>query len=378
MALTFLNRTPALLENLLEPFQKPVPGGPNGYYTTQKGAYLHSVEISGPYEAHGAGETPEPRSAFSSAVRRRRQATRAPARRRFSRRSPAARSGGRSPTPTSRRCSSFYKRGAAKASFELGIERAVEGLLVSPEFLYRDRARAERRGAGPAYRISDLELASRLSFFLWSSIPDDALLDAASSGKLRNPGVARAAGAPHAGRSARRGARHQLRRPVAVPAQPADRAARSEEGSGLRRGPAPGLPPRNGAVRRQHPARGPQRARSADRGLHVRQRAARPALRHSERLRHAISAASSMHDDNRRGLLGQGSVLAVTSYPNRTSPVVRGKWILENLLGTPPPPPPPDVPPLEEKPNAGGRRRCRCASGSRSIAPTPCARAATR
>ena len=82
-------------------------------------------------------------------------------------------------------------------------------------------------------------------------------------------------------------------------------------------------------------------------------------------------------DSVRGGLLGQGSILTVTSYPDRTSPVVRGKWILENLLGTPPPPPPPNVPEL--KPTDGGRRRCcRCASGWRSIARTRSARAVTR
>ena len=82
-------------------------------------------------------------------------------------------------------------------------------------------------------------------------------------------------------------------------------------------------------------------------------------------------------DDRRRGLLGQGSVLAVTSFPNRTSPVVRGKWILENLLGTPLPPPPPDMPALVEKPNPA-TKSSRCAPASRSTARIQCARAATR
>ena len=83
-------------------------------------------------------------------------------------------------------------------------------------------------------------------------------------------------------------------------------------------------------------------------------------------------------DDNRRGLLGQGSMLTVTSFPNRTSPVVRGKWILENLLGTPPPPPPPDVPALEETQTKTDEVAHRCARRLRTIAPTPCARAVTR
>ena len=123
---------------------------------------------------------------------------------------------------------------------------------------------------------------------------------------------------------------------------------------GLRRGSAAGIPPRNGAVRRQHPARGPQRARSADAPNYtfVNERLAKhygiPHIRG-----HALPARRANATTSRRGLLGQGSILAVTSYPHRTSPVVRGKWILENLLGTPLPPPPPNVPALEEKPNPG-------------------------
>ena len=98
----------------------------------------------------------------------------------------------------------------------------------------------------------------------------------------------------------------------------------------------------------QHHPRGPQRPRPADRRLHVRERAARAALRHPERLRQPVPARARSTDEARKGLLGQGSILTVTSHADRTSPVVRGKWILDNLLGTPPPPPPPDVPALKE------------------------------
>ncbi len=105
---------------------------------------------------------------------------------------------------------------------------------------------------------------------------------------------------------------------------------------------------RNRAVPRQHPARESQRARTADRQLHVRQRAAGQALRHSQHARAAISGASpSRKDSPRGGLLGQGSILTLTSYATRTSPVLRGKWVLENLLAAPPPPPPPNVPALK-------------------------------
>ena len=140
----------------------------------------------------------------------------------------------------------------------------------------------------------------------------------------------------------------QLRRPVAAAAEPAKLGARQGGVPGLRRQPPAVVPARDGAARRQHHARGPQRARAADRRLHVRRRAAGQALRHPGRLRQPLPPRRASGDRSARGLLGHGSILTVTSHADRTSPVVRGKWILENLLGTPPPPPPPNVPPLDE------------------------------
>ena len=141
---------------------------------------------------------------------------------------------------------------------------------------------------------------------------------------------------------------------------------------------APGVPPRDRALLREHRPRGSQRARSAARRLHVPERAAGAALRHSEREGQPLPARDARRRTAARGgLLGQGSILTVTSYPDRTSPVVRGKWILENLLGTPPPPPLPNVPPL--KPTDAARRRAVDArSAWSSIAPTRSAPAATR
>ena len=142
---------------------------------------------------------------------------------------------------------------------------------------------------GAAHAVSDLELASRLSFFLWSSIPDEKLLDLAAAGRLREPGVLGRAGAPDDRGRARRCAGQQFRRAVAAAAQP-----RSEGRSGpadvprFRRQHPEGVPPRDRDVVRVHHAREPQRAGAAERRLHVRQRAAGQALRHSWRLRHAL------------------------------------------------------------------------------------------
>ena len=146
----------------------------------------------------------------------------------------------------------------------------------------------------------------------------------------------------------RRRARRQFRRPVAAAAQPAER--RCPTGSsfptstttcGRRSGGRPSCSSRASCARTAA-------SRPADGRLHVRQRAAGAALRHSRRVRQPLPPRDARRRGAARGLLGKGSMLAVTSHPNRTSPVVRGKWILENLLGTPPPPPPPDVPPLQE------------------------------
>ena len=133
--------------------------------------------------------------------------------------------------------------------------------------------------------------------------------------------------------------------------------SRSAAVSRLRRRPAPRAAARNRAVLREHRAREPQRARSADRRLHLRQRAAGQALRHPECLRRQFPARHPAARRRARGLLGQGSILTVTSYAHRTSPVLRGKWILENLLGTPPPPPPPNVPALVENERRRPARR---------------------
>ncbi len=364
VALTFLNRTPALLENLLEPFEKPAPGGPNGYYTTQKGAYLRSIAISGPYEARGVGETPSRQRIFvcrPRSVDAQQQSGCAKkilltlARRAFRR--PV----GEADIATA---FSLYEEGRAARDFELGIERAVEGLLVSPEFLYRverepgfagstkqDPAYVTSKGQDPAYyRISDLELASRLSFFLWSSIPDAALLDAAASGKLRNPAVLD----------------DQVRRMLADPR--AEALVTNFVGQWLFLRNLPTLLPDpkrdldfDEALRQGFRRETELFAASIlkeDRNLlelltanytFVNERLAKhygiPHIRgtHFRRVERT--------DDRRRGILGHGSVLAVTSYPHRTSPVLRGKWILENLLGTPLSPPPPDTPALVEKPN---------------------------
>ena len=233
--------------------------------------------------------------------------------------------------------------------FESGIQKALEALLVAPEFLFRIEQDPPRAQAGKAYPVTDLELASRLSFFLWSSIPDDQLLDLAERGKLKNPIVLQ----------------QQVRRMLADPR--ADTLVSNFAGQWLHlrnvetTNPDPFIFPFDEFLRRAFLKETELFVASIfreDRGLldlltadytFVNERLADhygiPKIYGSQFRRVAVT------DPNRRGLLGQGSILTVTSYPNRTSVVLRGKWILENLLGTPPPPPPPDVPELKAERN---------------------------
>ncbi len=239
----------------------------------------------------------------------------------------------------------FFETARAATTFDGAIGAALGRVLVSPDFLFR----TERDPAGTAavYRITDIELASRLSFFLWSSIPDDELLDVAARGQLRQPAVLE----------------RQVRRMLADPRARALVDNFAGQWLYLRN------------VRTHTPD--PQVFPDFDENLRVAfareltlfvdsqirdNRSVVELLTASdtfinERLaeHYGIRGIYGDHfrrvtltDASRRGLLGKGAVLAVTSYPGRTSPVLRGKWLLENVLGEPPPPPPPNVPALKE------------------------------
>jgi hypothetical protein len=246
----------------------------------------------------------------------------------------------------------FYEDGRAEGGFEAGIELALRRLLASPEFLFRVVRDPEGVASGADYRLTDLEMASRLSFFLWSSIPDDELLDDAVAGRLSEPAVLEA----------------QVLRMLAderaaalfenfagqwlylrnIPALLPDENRFPDFGEGLRL-----------AMKRETEMLFESVMRE---DLSVLEFLTADHTFINERLaRHyGIPNVYGSHfrrvtlpDETRRGLLGHGSILAATAYPTRTSPVLRGKWVLENLLGTPPPLPPPDVPSLEETADDG-------------------------
>ena len=241
----------------------------------------------------------------------------------------------------------FYEAGRTAGGFEAGIQRALEALLVSPRFLFR--IERDPAGAAPrtAYRLGDLDLASRLSFFLWSSIPDDELLEVAERGQLTNPNVLE----------------QQVRRMLAD-GRSATLVSNFASQWLLVRNMRLATPDPELFVKFDDTLK---RAfeRETELFLEDQLREDRSVLDLfradytfvNDRLAEHYGIPNiygshfrrvSLTDPTRHGLLGQGSILTVTSYAHRTSVVKRGKWVLENILGAPPPPPPANVPPLEE------------------------------
>ena len=239
----------------------------------------------------------------------------------------------------------LYSTARQGHDFETGIQNAVQALLVSPEFLFRVEQDPSNAVRGAAYRVSDVELASRLSFFLWSSIPDDELLELAVRGRLSDAAVLE-----QQVRRMLRDARSDalvtnfagqwlhLRTvqtvqpdPVIFPFDEPLRQAFISETTLLF----------TSIVREDHSLLDLLRADYTYLNQRLAEHYGVPGVYGSQFRRVAVT------DPNRRGLLGHGSILTLTSYPNRTSVVQRGKWVLENLLAAPPPPPPPDVPALQ-------------------------------
>jgi hypothetical protein len=251
----------------------------------------------------------------------------------------------------------FYSEGRTE-NFESGIRRGIEWILASPSFLFRIEEEPESARAGEVYRLSDLDLASRLSFFLWSSIPDDELRGLAIRGRLSNPRVLQQQ-VDRMLRDHRSGALVEnfvtrwleLNKLSGVVL---DTDMFSEFDENLR--DAMGQETRLFVASQLREDRSVVDVLTSDYTF-LNARLARhygvPGV-HGNHFRRVKLA-----DGVRGGLLGHASILAITSYPNRTSVVRRGKWVLANLLGAPPPPPPPDVPALEEAGGEGPPRALR-------------------
>ena len=242
----------------------------------------------------------------------------------------------------------FYRTGRSGGTFEDGIESGLQRILVDPEFLFRVERDPPQAAPGSVYRISDLELASRLSFFLWSSIPDDELLQVAEHGKLSDPGTLD----------------QQVRRMLADPRASALVSNFAGQWLYVRNlqkiWPNPDVFPDFDANLRDAFQKESELFFSSildeDRSVLDLINADYTFLNERLARHYGIPNVYGSHfrrvrltDENRRGFLGQGSILTVTSFATRTAPTIRGKWLLENVLGTPPPPPPANVPSLALK-----------------------------
>jgi len=246
---------------------------------------------------------------------------------------------------------SFYQKGRNKGTFDQGIEVAIRRVISGPEFVFRMEDDPANVPANTPYRISDLELASRLSFFLWSTIPDDQLTTLAEQGKLHDPQVLT----------------QQVRRMLADPKAESLVSNFADQWLFLRnlRGvePDPDVFPDFDDNLRQSMVRETEllfeSVMKEDRPVSDLLTADYTFLNERLARHYGIEGIYGdrfrrvpITDDARKGLLGQGSILTLTSVAIRTSPVARGKWILTNILGTPPPPPPPNVPALKEDKDA--------------------------
>jgi hypothetical protein len=341
-------------EGILQPPQRGFARTTNEQYFGNPS--VDSVAIAGPLAARASADSPSRRRVFL--CRPANRAAEEPCARRIL--STLARRAYRGPVASAdiEELLAFYRtarsengpEGGVPAGFDAGIQRGLRRILASPRFLFRIEHEPSTPQAGQPYRVSDVDLASRLSFFLWSSIPDEELLAAAQEGKLGTL-------------SNRATLEQQVRRMLADPRAQAlvENFAMQWLTLGKLAGVVPDVdayPEFDENLRdafRQETRTFIESELREDRSVielvtanysYVNERLARhyqiPNVYGSHFRRVTFT------DGVRGGLLGQGGILTVTSYPNRTSPVLRGRWLLDNVLGAPPPPPPPDVPLLNE------------------------------
>ncbi|MBM3770459.1 MAG: DUF1592 domain-containing protein [Acidimicrobiia bacterium] len=355
VGIAFYRRPPDLLEQVREPFPNPRisgnEGGPGGSMPV-----VTSLTIIGPHSATGPGDTPSRRQVFvcrpGSGI-----SESACAKRILERLARRAYRGHTSPRDVGMLVSFYDAARQEDEGFEAGIEAAIRRLLVDPNFLFRVEAdptsptkpgAASRASAPLAYRVGDLELASRLSFFLWSSIPDDELLEVAAQGRLKDPAMLerqtrRMLNDPRTIALTRNFAGQWLLIRNISTVRPGDpfslafdetlRQAMNTESELFF----------DSVVRENRPITDLLTARYTFLNERLAAHYGMTGVQGNHFRRVELPA-----DSPRGGILGQASVLTVTSHAIRTSPVLRGKWILNNILGSPPPDPPPNVPAFPE------------------------------
>jgi hypothetical protein len=342
VAAAFLKKSSALVETERQPYQARF----NMDRHPRIQPALYSVSITGPFETTGAGDTPSRRKIFTCHPDQ--ASDQEPCARRIL--GNLARRAYRRPVTASdlQVLAKFYNEGRESGGFEAGIEMALRAMLTSRAFLFRIEQDPPNTPPNTAYRVSDVDLASRLSFFLWSSIPDEELLRVAEQGRLRQSGeIERQVGRMLADSRSESFVNNfaaqwlYLRNLTAVTP---DARLFPDFDDNLRQSFRRETELFFESILREN--RSVLDLLRAD-YTYLNERLAKhydvPDVYGSRFRRVSFSG-----DRVRGGLLGQGSILTISSYANRTSPVLRGKWILENLLGSPPPPPPPNVPQLRD------------------------------
>ena len=344
----FLQRSAAYNPTRLQPFIR----SSTDTRDTSGLPHFDTFTVTGPFNATGPGETPSRRRIF--VCRPANRSEEEPCARKII--STLARRAYRGDMTDAdlQRLIGFYLTARRTGKFDKGIQFALQRILASPKFAFHIEAEPPNATPGSLYRISDIELASRLSFFLWSSIPDAQLLDEASKGRLHVPATLE----------------HQVRRMLADPKSESlttnfvaqwlylrnlrNMQPLSEEfpdfDDNLRQ-----------ALERETSLFFQSMVRE-DRNVLDLMTANYTFVNERLAVHYKIPNVYGSHfrrvtltDEARFGLLGKGAILMVTSHTDRTSPVVRGKWILDNLLGAPPPSPPANVPPLNENARREGK-----------------------
>jgi len=355
VAATFVRRQEGPYEDLIRPHDWSFAGGGSGGPGITTLPHVKDFIVKGPYRPTGIAETPPRQKIFS--CRPTVLSEERPCARQI-----VARVGGdayRRPLTPSEidRLMPFYEKGAARpggpggsggaGGFESGVREVLEAILASPHFIFRLEKEPDYARAGSVYRIADVDLASRLSYFLWGTPPDQELLTIASQNKLSAPGALE------------RQARRMLADPraEALGTRFAAQWLRLQDVDKVHPDPNfyPNFDDNLAEMMRRETTLFFNHLVREDRSLldlfqadytFVNERLARhygiPGVAGDQFRR------VQYPDDARRGLLGQGSILVQTSLANRTSPVLRGKWVMEVLMGTPPPPPPPDTPTLDD------------------------------
>jgi mono/diheme cytochrome c family protein len=342
IGVAFLKKPTLLQETARQPYEAHF----NSYRHPRIQPAVYSVSIIGPYGADATGDTPSRRRLFVSRPpgpadedRSASQILAALLRRAYRR--PVTDADLQGPL-------ALYRKGRADGDFDAGIELALSAVLVSPHFLFRVEHDPAGAAPGTVYRVSDVELATRLSFFLWSSIPDDELLNVAAAGTLHEPSILE----------------KQVRRMLADERSQALVTNFASQWLHLRNLDSitpdmrlfPDFDDNLRKAFRQETELFFESILREDRSVLDLLRAnytfANERLAKHYGLPHVYGSrfrrVTLDEGSDRGGLLRQGSILTVTSYATRTSPVIRGKWVLDNLLGVPPPPPLPDVPALKD------------------------------